>query len=503
MTPHPPVAKDTFPMPPSKSLDAPAAPKSWHPALALLTAPFLPATTARHTQNVPLWQAFLVHALGIGLCFFLDAHLSESVYWNGWLQRRTTNTLRALGAGSMLQTIAPATVLVASFEIGVAVIAGLLMSWGATDEPFRRTFGHALRRTWLQTGHLAFLLAVLCSVMPRMNAGMRRWEHGQVGPPPTRPDPYDPVLFKAYEDALSQRGRLLSSIWPDRAPWYLRYQVLIRRLVATTAYAWPLWGLFRAIGVYRPRRTARRDPRCASCGYNLTGLPLDRRCPECGHPIALSIGPGVRPGTIWQRRRGESLWSALRSTQRQAARTPTVLGRSIRLDPGDRAHRRYLLVRMTPLLFFGMTALPLYDAICAGRSAEPPVHVWWAYLIAGAETSVALLALGFALVACTASQVGVIRSAIGGRNLLSGTVQAACYQAGLLVHWMAVSLLAPICVLAVAFPGDLRHGLEAFEYLARWYPQQFYVWLIFNASAWLFFMGRVDLTRKGFQYASY
>lgn len=44
---------------------------------------------------------------------------------------------------------------------------------------------------------------------------------------------------------------------------------------------------------------------CESCGYALTGLPLEAACPECATPVTESL-PSRRPGSAWQRgvRRG-------------------------------------------------------------------------------------------------------------------------------------------------------------------------------------------------------
>jgi hypothetical protein len=36
--------------------------------------------------------------------------------------------------------------------------------------------------------------------------------------------------------------------------------------------------------VFRCAAKARKEPFCIHCGYNLTGLPDDYRCPECGRP---------------------------------------------------------------------------------------------------------------------------------------------------------------------------------------------------------------------------
>lgn len=41
---------------------------------------------------------------------------------------------------------------------------------------------------------------------------------------------------------------------------------------------------------WQPRR-----PRCEACGYGLTGLPLARRCPECGRPVGESLPTYRRP----------------------------------------------------------------------------------------------------------------------------------------------------------------------------------------------------------------
>ena len=47
-----------------------------------------------------------------------------------------------------------------------------------------------------------------------------------------------------------------------------------------------------------PRVPETTDVLCEKCGYVLNGLPPDGRCPECGKPVAESVGDGRLP-TPW------------------------------------------------------------------------------------------------------------------------------------------------------------------------------------------------------------
>lgn len=46
---------------------------------------------------------------------------------------------------------------------------------------------------------------------------------------------------------------------------------------------------------------------CERCGYILSGIAPEGRCPECGAPVRASL-PEARPGTAWQQRSGVGSW---------------------------------------------------------------------------------------------------------------------------------------------------------------------------------------------------
>ncbi|TWT46136.1 hypothetical protein RAS1_25840 [Phycisphaerae bacterium RAS1] len=60
-------------------------------------------------------------------------------------------------------------------------------------------------------------------------------------------------------------------------------------------------GVAVALAGYVARRAvrARREPFCIHCGYNLSGLPDDYRCPECGEPYTWRVIAEYRRDPQW------------------------------------------------------------------------------------------------------------------------------------------------------------------------------------------------------------
>lgn len=82
-------------------------------------------------------------------------------------------------------------------------------------------------------------------------------------------------------------------VWhPSLATWILRFGYKLITVVAGVA-AW-LFG-----HVIRQAAQARKEPFCIFCGYNLTGLPDNHRCPECGRPYTWAMIDEYRRDPQW------------------------------------------------------------------------------------------------------------------------------------------------------------------------------------------------------------
>jgi hypothetical protein len=69
------------------------------------------------------------------------------------------------------------------------------------------------------------------------------------------------------------------------------------------------WASHAVTGVRRLQPTVALPPTCEQCGYNLSFLSTEGRCPECGTPIAESLEPDrARPGPAWESRPSPRTW---------------------------------------------------------------------------------------------------------------------------------------------------------------------------------------------------
>jgi len=105
-----------------------------------------------------------------------------------------------------------------------------------------------------------------------------------------------------------------------------------------------------------PTVPAETDILCEDCGYTLNGLPESGRCPECGKPMAESLGTR-RTGPPWEMP-GVRPLRAFVSTTLQVLFRPTNFYRTLRTRPNFSAARSFALLHW--LLASAMFAAAAY-----------------------------------------------------------------------------------------------------------------------------------------------
>src|SRR5256885_14803523 len=105
---------------------------------------------------------------------------------------------------------------------------------------------------------------------------------------------------------------------------------------------------------------AEHDILCEGCGYTLNGLPEDSRCPECGKPIAESVGHPRGP-PAWERR-GENAspaasFAVFVRTSADVLFHPTRFYQTLATRRDDRAAHRFAQIWWAiTAIFFGLAA---------------------------------------------------------------------------------------------------------------------------------------------------
>src|SRR5262245_13590148 len=85
---------------------------------------------------------------------------------------------------------------------------------------------------------------------------------------------------------------------------------------------------------------AESDLLCEGCGYTLNGLPETGNCPECGKPIAQSVG-SQRVIPIWEQAKTlASFWS----TSWQIIRRPTHFFQNLATRRSDESAARFAMI---------------------------------------------------------------------------------------------------------------------------------------------------------------
>lgn len=449
----------------------------WFLLLVPLAGLFRPATAARRTRHLSLRGAWLFHFVSIlvlaALVLFLIAwgesggHLDPALVASKFsdLLAQITSEFRKQPGMSVLAVLG----MLCALELTLMALAWQVMPWGAQDEPLRASYRNALRQTWL---HFATLIPVVLVLAPLGITSERlqtEWRQDHPSPAwPTRPAPPTvPPSDQAYARELAdyqaavrqykQETAEMQPVWARRRtsqPWYIRDPEPVIVGLSFVSAIWILFAFLRGVGAPRNVVPIDRPPMCDDCGYNLSTIPMNSRCPECGEPIIASLGPNVRPGTIWEQRQEVGLIQAWRRCAVEAILNPTALGRRLQLRSRVCDHRRFLLLHLPIIFVLGAAGLLTIGVIEGGvdQLREEPVIVLVITAIVG--ISCVLGALGVILF--SAGLVGTVQSLRYKRNLLPGSMQVASYLTGYLTAWAAFGAVTLAGALSMENAGWFR-----------------------------------------------
>ena len=483
----------------------------WSVLTASLTGWLVPATAARRTVHVKLRWAYVSHLIAavlVVIVIFILASWAESDrpggFWAG-LDRVIGETIEEIGRHRDEFTAVLAGTVV-TIEVGYVASAFVLMSWGARDERARSSFANALRQMWLHTSHVVvavFLVGVLVVALERTQANWRR-SHQPVNiayNPPQPPANLTPgtqawqdyqAAAMAYQRQYQQASR---ARWRSR-PWYVRYNEELLAYACFAGATWILWALLRAVGADRRTPPVARAPTCERCGYNLTATPMESRCPECGERVVLSLGPDVRPGALWERRREVGRWRAWWRCSVDPMVRPRWFGGQLRAGSRETGHRGFLAMHLVPIFFIAAVGIIMCYVVDTGQNPlEHDAEVLWIVgTLVGYFTSACL----FFTALLAAGLIGVGYAVSQKRNLMGAAAQAASYLGGYLMLWALLS--ATMAVGAFALEDWFDELEDVFfiddEILA------FFFWLLPNLACLLLYVLLVWRATTAARYAN-
>ncbi len=433
--------------------------RRWPVGVALLSAWLLPATTAQRTRHASFNKIFLVHLIAVLATVVAIALLvawHEAVDWfnadaslrhSGGVFNRLLRDFTKAPVEFLLAIVGIALLI----ELAHAVLAVVVMPWGARDEALRRSYRNALRQSLLKSAHVLALVVMFGTVLVASKRLKQEWMIRnniiRVDEIPTIPilppiPPGDPAYDRAlvtYRSTVKEYDRQASLIQDLYTlstlskPWYIELREPVLIVLGGAMVLWFLWALLRSVGARRDVITIVRPPTCEACGYNLTAIPMESRCPECGDAVLKSLGPDARPGSPWQDRAMIGIVSAWCKTAFVAIQTPDELGHQLRTaDPGI-DHRRFMALHLPIVFGVGFLTLFVFALLLAPDDMfrdELPMFLMVMTMFGMACVGGMVV---FSLLA--AATIGSFESYRYKRNLLPAAMQIASYLATYLTIW--------------------------------------------------------------------
>ncbi len=425
----------------------------WPLHYAWITSWIYPATTARKTAHVARWKAWLFHVFTLMMILMTIAVIVATADGNTISVEATFDRLFSflndLIHEFQAHTFQVLSIFFFSFlgiETLFLLLAFFTMAWGARDESIKASFRSALKRVWICTANLLPALIIVATMALALN-NLSDSQNKPTFNWPTRPAPFtvtssDPNFVKLdaeYKAAIaqfnldSQKASKQWQAWRKSLPWYVKNPEFIIVILSAIAWMWFIWALLRSVGARRDVPPMDRPPLCEYCGYNLTTMPMESRCPECGETIVKSLGPDVRRGVAWEQQGKSTRWSAWKECFVEPILRSKEFGRKLQVTQSVTVHRNYLF-RNLPIIFaIGMLSM------LSGFVIDQGINGLW---IEMPEFFFVTAMFGFACVIGSVVVtlfggwlIGWAHSVKHKRNLMPVAIQASCYLSGFLILW--------------------------------------------------------------------
>ncbi len=404
-----------------------------------------PAAAVRRGDHLPLWMAWVVHAVGVALVpvvvtalivweeidgrAHLESYLAELIL-------KCEAIADALQATGTWVTIA---LTLTGIELFWAASAATAMSWSARDERFRDSYARSLRRLYLLTPQLVTITLISGAAL----VGLDRWVR-------------DHRFDGGWADPFMVQNILTAVIFGTTCLWFLR--VVLAGLGCDTAVAMSRW-----------------PARCRGCGYELAGLRSDQGCPECGEKVSKTLDPADRPGNGPP---GGVLWWFAQTCQ--AVRRPSALGGRLHVLSPDPAYLRCLVFTFAWMMLCSPVAVGvLYLVVTLAENISGLTEHFdkrefiTAACVGGIMMGLALTAAVAVSAVAGAGLVGALEGHRNGRNLMPAAIRAACYLSGFacfwaLVFWCNLALLFVVMQLDILAPIARRYHIPLPDLVFGW-----------------------------------
>lgn len=425
----------------------PTLPKPGHhpaqPLINLALSMVVPVfVIKRGWRTMGVGLAYLVHLFGLAVAF-IGISIVDAIFSGYPFIQDMFEELGRMEPEEALIVFASFFVSAITLEAGFIVLAWLLMPWGASHEPWRRSMNRGLIRLLQLTPFFAASLVVLVLAVYFIEEN-RTYSY-----------------YRSYGSSASNTGwfsydfaQFLTALC-----WliYIPSQLIVMLWAASVHHTAPNWAA-----------SSPWPAQCEGCGYPLVMLQRGGSCPECGLAVEDSFDtPRNQP----DRRNVFARMFA-------ATFRPYAFGKTIPIHRYDPGHRNAAWVGLG--LLAATVPLGLMIIATAGALFMSEFNLDWEDLFSDYDD----FAMVFTVLMCTTLVIGILLGLLSttflgsftrmvlGRYALYPAAQALGYQSGFLAFW-ALGTYPLVAVTMIAW--DNYYSSHAYQ--NTWAPPP--IWLQF------------------------